>query len=143
MRLRTDDDVPAVHEDHVIAAPFRIDIDDPLRQRMESNRAGDGGANRDVEVDVADLFDPLRLDGGDDLGALLGRRGCGRRGGGVARRLRPVRAGTGLGIGIARLAVAVAAFGRVAGLAVAVAITAFGSVARLAVPVTIAALGSV
>src|SRR3954470_14848656 len=139
MRLRADDDVTAFYEDHVIATPLRIDLDDPGRQRVETHRAGDSGANRNVEVDVGGLFDPLRLDGGNDLGTLLGRRGCGRRGGGVTRRLRPVRAGTGLGIGIARLAVSVAAFGRVAGLAVAVAITAFGGVARLAVPVTIAA----
>ena len=40
VRLRTDDDVPAVHQDHVIAAPFRIDLDDPGRQRMEANDAG-------------------------------------------------------------------------------------------------------
>ena len=86
MRLRAHDDVAAVHQDHLVAAPFRIDLDDPGRKRMEADGRGHNGADRDVEVDVGGLLDLLRLDGGDDLGALLGRRSRGRRSGGVARR---------------------------------------------------------
>ncbi len=86
MRLRAHDDVAAVDQDHLIAAPLRIDLDDPGRKRVEVDRTRDPRANRDVEVDVGGFLDArLRLDGGDDLGALFGRRGCGRRGGGVAR----------------------------------------------------------
>ena len=34
-RLRTDDDVLAADEDHFIATPLRVDLDDPGRQRVE------------------------------------------------------------------------------------------------------------
>src|SRR3982074_795311 len=82
--LRTHDKVLAAHEDHFIAAPLRIDFDDPGRKRMETDRRRNSRAYRDIEVHIGCFLDPLRLDGGNVLSALLGRRCSGRRGGGVA-----------------------------------------------------------
>src|SRR4029079_9139506 len=65
------------------------------------------------------FLDPLRADGGGDLGALFSRRrGC-CRSCGIARRLR-LAVGRGRALGVAIAGLAVAAFsGRSAGLAVA------------------------
>src|SRR6202171_1753440 len=51
---------------------------------MEADRSRNPRANRDIEVDVGGFLNLLRADGGDDLGALLGRRRGGRRSRGVA-----------------------------------------------------------
>src|SRR3954471_599768 len=77
---------------------------------MKAHRAWDSSANRNVEVDVGGLFDPLRLDGRDDLGALLGWRSRGRRSGGVARRGR-LGVGRALCLGVHVAVLAVATFG--------------------------------
>src|SRR4051794_24780641 len=97
--LRTDDDVTAVHQDHFIAAPLRIDLYDPGRKRIEVNRRRNSRTNRYIEVHVGCFLDVRRLDGGSDLGALLRRRSRGRRGGGVARGGLRLRA-LGLGVGV-------------------------------------------
>src|SRR6202171_4899462 len=51
---------------------------------MEADRSRNPRANRDIEVDVGGFLNLLRADGGNDLGALLGRRRSGRRSRGVA-----------------------------------------------------------
>ena len=38
--LGPDDDVAAAHQDDLVTAPFRIDFDDPRRNRIEGNRPG-------------------------------------------------------------------------------------------------------
>src|SRR5689334_22083496 len=50
-RLRPDDHILAAHEDHLIATPLRVDLDDAGRQRVEVYGCRDRGADRDVEVD--------------------------------------------------------------------------------------------
>src|SRR5258707_11591573 len=51
MRSRAHDDVAAAHQDHLVDAPFRIDLDDPTRERVEADSGRHHRADRDVEVD--------------------------------------------------------------------------------------------
>src|SRR6202011_5206473 len=95
VRLRAHDDVSATHQNEVVAAPLRIDLDDPRRKPVETDRSGNGGAHGDVEVHVGDFFDSLLLDGRRDLALFFRWRGGGRRGCGVARGLA-ARSGLGL-----------------------------------------------
>src|SRR4051794_14015519 len=145
--LRTHDDVAAVHQHHFIAAPLRIDFHNPLRQRVEANRRRDRRANRDVEVHIGGFLDPLRLDGGNDLGALLGRRGCGRRGGGVAGGGLRIGAGCALALGILVAGLTFPGLGVLvagltfAGLGVLVAGLALAGLGVLVARLTFAALG--
>jgi hypothetical protein len=59
--LRPQDDVLAAHDDEIVAAPFRIDFNDPRRKRVVTHRRWHGRADRNVEIDVGDFFDLLLL----------------------------------------------------------------------------------
>src|SRR6476661_1758235 len=84
-RLRPNDHVATMHQDELIAAPFRIDLDDQGRKRMEAHRGGKGRSDRDVHVNArADILDLLRPDRRSDLSALFSRRRRGGRGRRVA-----------------------------------------------------------
>src|SRR5437588_3664018 len=61
MRLRAYDDIAAVHQDYLEATPFRIDLDDPPRNRVEADIGRHGRADGNVKVHVGGLFDLLRL----------------------------------------------------------------------------------
>jgi hypothetical protein len=75
---RTQDDIPPAHQDEIITAPFRVNFDNPCRKRIIVNSARDDRSDGNVEVNVRNLFNLLRLDGGRNL-ALLFSRGCGCR----------------------------------------------------------------
>lgn len=78
MRARAKDNVSAVDDYEVISTPLRIDFDNPGRKRMEAHRRRDCRADRNVEVDVSNFFDPLLFNGGSNLSLLFSRGCCGR-----------------------------------------------------------------
>ena len=71
----TKDDVSPAHQDEIIAAPFRVNFNNPCRKRIVANGARDDRSHGDVEVHVRNFFDLLRPDGGRNL-ALFFRRWC-------------------------------------------------------------------
>ena len=72
----TDNDVPAIDKNNLIAAPLRIDFNDAGRDRIELDRGRNARPDRDVEVYVCNFFYLLLLDRRRDLTALFRRRRC-------------------------------------------------------------------
>src|SRR6266436_969834 len=126
-RARIHHDDLIVDEEHLVAAPVRVDVDDFHRKRVERDLARNAGTDRDREIDVGRRPDVLLLDHGADPGALFSREFC--AGAGLSDGLRPAFRALCLGVHVALavfaalgLHAAVAAFGLRAGAV----LTAFG-----------------
>src|SRR5450432_3173667 len=92
-RIHHDDLI--VDEEHLVAAPVRVDRDDFRRKRVERHLARNTGTDRDREIDVGHRPDVLLLDHGSNLGALFGRELCAGAGlsGGLGPAFRALRLG--------------------------------------------------
>src|SRR5229473_2862387 len=98
-RARIHHDDLIVDQEHLVAAPVRVDVDDFHRKRVERHLARNTGTDRDREIDVGHRPDVLLLDHGADLGALFGRELC--AGAGLSDGLGPAFRALCLGVHVA------------------------------------------
>src|ERR1700730_4256327 len=98
-RTRIHHDDLIVDEEHLVAAPVRVDADDFHRKRVERDLARNTGTDRDREIDVGHRPDVLLLDHGADLWALFSREFCAA--GGLPGGLGPAFRALCLGVHVA------------------------------------------
>jgi hypothetical protein len=71
----TKNNVSPAHQNEIVTSPLRVNFNNPCRKRIIPDRTRNDGSYGDVEVNVRDFFNLLRLDGGRNLALFFGRWG--------------------------------------------------------------------